>query len=263
MSIFCHTLLASTLAAALYVLTFSSLAIAQPLPTSGITTLELKNRADSEHECESNKLKQHSATGTFCITKKNPGKRHTSKLLARALLDNLFNGKSVVDLGGGQGGYAREWLALSAVNPQSGPRDVRVFDGATHIEEVTGGFVKWADLSQPLDVPPADWAMSLEVAEHIPKRFEDAFIENIHRLNTHGVVISWAVKGQTGIGHVNCQNADYVIPRFTALGYHYDGGLSVRFRGIARRELDWFGRTIYVFRRGSPLPSTASATSAS
>jgi hypothetical protein len=232
------------------------LTIAQPQPaSSSVSDLQIR----AERECESRKTKLHSSTGAFCITTEEPGDRKTSKLLARVLWKHVFNGKSVIDLGGGQGGYAREWQALSAVNPQVGPRDVRVFDGATHIEEVTGGFVKWADLSQPLDVPPADWAMSLEVAEHIPKRFEDAFIENIHRLNTHGVVISWAVKGQAGSGHVNCQNADYVIQRFTALGYHYDEDLSAKLRAMARHELFWLAKTIYVFRR-SPSPSAATRT---
>lgn len=36
------------------------------------------------------------------------------------------------------------------------------------------------------------WVMSLEVAEHIPRRFEASFMRNVDCANTRGAVISWS-----------------------------------------------------------------------
>ena len=45
--------------------------------------------------------------------------------------------------------------------------------------------------------------MSLEVGEHLPKEFEDIFINNLDNNNNYGIVLSWAIKGQGGYGHYN------------------------------------------------------------
>jgi len=36
------------------------------------------------------------------------------------------------------------------------------------------------------------WVLSLEVAEHIPRRFEASFVRNVDCANTRGAVISWS-----------------------------------------------------------------------
>lgn len=64
--------------------------------------------------------------------------------------------------------------------------------------------------------------MSLEVGEHLPPQFEDIFIQNLHNNNKHGIVLSWAVKGQGGHGHFNEQNNDYVKSKICDLGYVND-----------------------------------------
>jgi len=55
-----------------------------------------------------------------------------------------------------------------------------------------------------------DFAICFEVAEHIPKQFETTYLNNLIKHCKKGIVISWAIVGQKGIGHVNCQNNDYV-----------------------------------------------------
>jgi hypothetical protein len=60
------------------------------------------------------------------------------------------------------------------------------FDGAGNVEEVTGGFVRFADLSLPLQMPRADWVVALEVGEHIPSAFEPTFVRNLHAHNCRG-----------------------------------------------------------------------------
>ena len=70
---------------------------------------------------------------------------------------------------------------------------------------------------------------------------------SLHKHNSKGIIISWAVKGQGGHHHVNCQNADYVIPLFQNMGYQYNKQQSEKIRKTA--NLKHFRKTIYVFER--------------
>ena len=67
-----------------------------------------------------------------------------------------------------------------------------------------------------------DLVLSLEVAEHIPEKFANDFVES---LTAHGdtIVFSAAVPGQGGFQHVNEQLQDHWITRFGKLGFRaYD-----------------------------------------
>lgn len=52
------------------------------------------------------------------------------------------------------------------------------YDGAENTEEYTQGFVHFADLTLPLELPKADWVVSLEVGEHVPGKYEGMVIHN-------------------------------------------------------------------------------------
>ena len=49
--------------------------------------------------------------------------------------------------------------------------------------------------------------ISLEVGEHIPIESTDIYLENITRYKGD-IIMSWAIPGQAGIGHINCQSND-------------------------------------------------------
>ena len=121
-------------------------------------------------------------TGAWLLDEKS------TYFLDRGLADGLsaFFGRqtSVIELGAGMGCYSTSLLA-------SGVK-VHPFDGAPNVAEVTHGLVTTHDLSQPLKRAPADWVLCLEVAEHIPQRYEEAFLTNLDALNCKGLVISWA-----------------------------------------------------------------------
>ena len=51
---------------------------------------------------------------------------------------------------------------------------------------------------------------SLEVAEHIPLENEEAYLDNCCKLCEIGCILSWALPGQGGLGHVNEQPNEYV-----------------------------------------------------
>jgi cyclopropane fatty-acyl-phospholipid synthase-like methyltransferase len=146
---------------------------------------------------------------------------------------------NIVDFGCGMGKYVQAFRnsGLSAIG----------FDGNPNTPELTNHTCGVLDLSVPTQFEPFDWVMSLEVGEHLPQKFEDIFINNLHNNNKRGIVLSWAVKGQGGYGHFNEQNNDYIKSKICALGYIND----IESEGIMRNmsSLPWFKKTIMVFRK--------------
>ena len=132
--------------------------------------------------------------------------------LARCLA-TFFSGRSVTELGAGAGRYKAFVRAAGNVTAYA------AYDGLPNAAELSGGLVETADLS--VDQPSlrrSDWAMSLEVFEHIPRRFEDAVRRNVDRAAGDGVVISWSVMGgsQSEHGHVNPKRKTQGTPRAAA-----------------------------------------------
>ena len=165
---------------------------------------------------------------------------------------------SMLDLGAGVGQYGR------ALRSRFGHTAVRWrgYDGAGDIEEYTGGFVSFADLTAPVDLPSrADWVVSLEVGEHLPSRHELTFIRNLHAHACRGILLSWACYG--GHGHVNRRPNEYIIDIFERLGYVHNARAAHSMRRPALRSrlegnrtnrvYGWFARSIMVFERMTPL----------
>ena len=46
--------------------------------------------------------------------------------------------------------------------------------------------------------------------KHIPRRYENIFVENIQKNSKVGVVLSWAGLSQPGVGHENNREQGYV-----------------------------------------------------
>ena len=93
--------------------------------------------------------------------------------LSNALLTFLKNekAKTVCDFGCGMGNYVKHFIKnnISA----SG------YDGNPNTPELTNNICKILDLSKPINFDTKfTWVMSLEVGEHLPKKFEDIFINN-------------------------------------------------------------------------------------
>lgn len=146
----------------------------------------------------------------------------------------------LVDFGCGMGYYAK------------GLRDAGLtcdaYDGNPNTVDLTFGLGEVLDLSEPQDFGVMyDMVLSLEVGEHIPKEFEGIFIQNLVTHSDRMIVLSWAVPGQDGLGHVNCRDNDYIIGKLKESGFRYDA----RWSGMLRRGsvLPWFKKTIMVFHR--------------
>jgi hypothetical protein len=135
----------------------------------------------------------------------------------------------------------------------------RGFDGAGNIEEVTGGFVQFVDLSVPLSLPRADWVLSLEVGEHVPSRLEAMVVRNLHAHNCRGVLLSWASLWQSGYRHVNNHGHAYLTRLFRGLGYRPRDDLARAMRKPWLRPkakgggLTYFAKNPLAFERIQPL----------
>ena len=139
---------------------------------------------------------------------------------------------TLTELGAGKGCYSvfMAWCGIDIL---------AATDGAEGIAKLTGGAVVTHDLSLPMEAK-ADWVMSLEVAEHIPKVHEGGFVSNVVSNAKCGVILSWAGKGQAGSGHVNTQDASYVIRLMASHGFDLDLEASCRLQKAA--WLPWFKR---------------------
>jgi cyclopropane fatty-acyl-phospholipid synthase-like methyltransferase len=69
-------------------------------------------------------------------------------------------------------------------------------------------------------VERAELVTSWEVAEHLPEKRADPFVESVASVVAPGgrLVFTAATPGQPGHGHVNCQPKDYWIAKFSAAG---------------------------------------------
>ena len=142
------------------------------------------------------------------------GSRRSARAVARLLLSEMRVG-SLLDVGAGHGAWAAEWLA-------AGVRDVLAVDGdyvARDRLAIPANAFRAHDLLTPLAVGRRfDLVQSLEVAEHLPERLADQFVDG---LAAHGDVIlfSAAVPHQGGEHHVNEQPLSYWRAKFAARGY--------------------------------------------
>ena len=178
----------------------------------------------------------------FWIGKESKSQHYYDASLSKALFNFFINEKitTLADFGCGMGTYVKYFC-------ENGLK-VDGFDGNPNTPELTNGKCKIMDLSVSSNFKEKyDWIMSLEVGEHLPKKFEDIFISNLHNNNKYGIVLSWAIKGQGGHGHCNEQNNDYIKDKFSKLGYVNDIKAETKLRKSS--SLWWFKNTILCFRK--------------
>lgn len=147
--------------------------------------------------------------------------------------------KNAVDFGCGMATYAK--------NIHDTGISIDAFDGNPYTPELTNGFAKVIDLSKEFNLEKKyDCVISLEVGEHIPKVYENIYINNICNHALNWLILSWAIIDQPGDGHVNCQNNEYIIKKLSN-NFIYQNDISNIFRN--NTSLWWFKNTIMIFKK--------------
>jgi hypothetical protein len=159
--------------------------------------------------------------------------------LAHALV-RLCDGKSVVDLGCGEGHYVR-WLRSEGIATDG-------FDGNPLTPAITRGMCAVLDLTQPI-TPRATYevVLCLKVGEHIPLRWQATLIDNLDRFCGQTLVLSWAQPGDEGFGHVNCRRLTDVIAELEDRRFRVNDAQTSRLRAAAM--LPRFQANLLVFDR--------------
>lgn len=162
--------------------------------------------------------------------------------LSKAINDYVVNNniKTVYDFGCGRGEYLEQLGNLDPTLQLTG------FEGH-QTDGVFNNIVK-KDLSTNLELNEVDMVMSIEVGEHIPKEFEQVFIDNISNHAKSHIFLSWAIVGQSGLGHINCQNNDYIIKQFVDRGWKLEQELSNQIRSSMPSNI-WLKNTVMVFTK--------------
>ena len=71
---------------------------------------------------------------------------------------------------------------------------VQTCDGNPSTKELNNGVCDILDLSKThVFDNKYDWVLSLEVGEHIPKEYENIFIDNLCNNCINGIIISWVL----------------------------------------------------------------------
>lgn len=187
------------------------------------------------------------STGIFTPEEAVPQHYPHSEVLAVKLTHAIFDKrKPVLDFGCGDAYYLKQLF----------DHDFGVFGFDGHLPQhsymPTFDDIYQADLSQEFNFTGVrrtirGQVLSLEVGEHIPQEFQDTFIDNLVRHCDSKMVISWAMPGQNGIGHVNCQTNDYIIKQVTKRGFAYNEPQTNYLRDGVEMHVNYFKNTIMVF----------------
>jgi hypothetical protein len=157
-----------------------------------------------------------------------------SERLANILSNNLKG--LVYDVGCGRGDYVNHFnqKGISCIGIEG--------------TDFNNGNMVW-DLTNPLSSELTKGAViCLEVAEHIPQKYESIFLDNLQLLTSKYLFMSWAIKGQGGHGHVNEQDKDYVLKTMNARGFKLNSGATNQIRNaMVGDKCWWFAQSMYVF----------------
>ncbi|CAK9010581.1 unnamed protein product [Durusdinium trenchii] len=208
-----------------------------------LRALVLGQPESEEDRAECREGRNITSTGAYCTVLLESQKFNEE--LAEGICKIVDPTDTIVDLGARIGMYTRYFRERSCV------RLALAYDGGIGVREMSSGLVQHLDLTQLHNIGVFDWVLSLEVAEHIPPEYESVYIENLHRHNRKGIIMSWAFPGQSGVGHVNEQHAPQVRLMFKELGYLFDPRATRRLRSTCHSHLSYFMNTLLVFRRNT------------
>jgi len=157
--------------------------------------------------------------------------------LLEAIMAIIPAGSPVIDLGAGNG-------ELVAKLQEHGYDAIGV-DATPGIEDTTHGLVfemdllnmDWSRTEIELRIfLPNCWMTCIEVGEHIDRADEWRLFGCFAQIWDGGLILSWAVPGQRGYGHINCRTPEYLrdaLARLPSTVPAFDEELTLKARQIA------------------------------
>lgn len=166
-----------------------------------------------------------------------------SEELAKKIIDYLKNDRKtrVWDLGCGMGFYLNELK-------KAGFKDLVGLEGDIPQKAIFDKILRY-DITNPIRSLPKGNVICLEVLEHIPAVFTERVLKNIQYLCSDKLILSWAVRGQAGVGHVNCLNNPEVIDLFEKRGFGLLEKETENFRSVIGNTTPWFKNTLLIFQK--------------
>ena len=149
--------------------------------------------------------------------------------------------KTVLDVGCGNGSFLLKCLELGC--------RVRGFDGRHVIKNllIPANRFTVKNLQNKFEIKNKyDLVVTLEVAEHLDKKYKDNFIDSLCMAGDM-ILFSAAQVGQPGIHHVNCQPLEYWINEFSKRGFIFDIETTGYMRLIEIHG--WYRRNAMLFYR--------------
>lgn len=180
-------------------------------------------------------------SGIWSLATAKKRHRYDSKL-ADYIAIKYKNIASVADVGCGTGNYCKclKDSGIPIVHGYEGTigvKEIAVYDDIMTVDLTK---TRWVDIVY-------DLVICLEVGEHVPKNYEQVFIDNLCRYVSKDLILSWAVPGQGGAGHFNEMSNEYVIRELAKRGFVFNKGSSMRLREVS--SLKWFKNTLMKFEK--------------
>ncbi len=163
-----------------------------------------------------NKSDMYQPPGAYNRVKMRRNKGAPNPSLFKAVTSIIPRDCSVIDLGCNEGKWV---LALRELGYEADG-----VDGIPGIYDRTNRLVRWIDLTGDCSIlyERYDWALFIEVGEHVPVEFESKLIDEVCRVPRKGLITIWAAPGQKGVGHINCRPLDYVADEISKRDYNFD-----------------------------------------
>lgn len=163
-----------------------------------------------------------------------------SNLLMKKILE-LWPDKDVpvVDIGCGHNFYVSvlRYAGYNAIGI-----DCVELNGVDVVRDVTS-----SDLKKDFDDVIRN-VISLEIGEHIPYEKCFGYLDNVTSFGGY-VIMSWAVPGQAGHGHINNMPNEWVVEQMDKRGYQLDSYVTNELRqAVQDCRCTWFKNTLLYFR---------------
>lgn len=164
---------------------------------------------------------------------------NVSKWICNFLSDK--KNEQIYDFGCGMGSYLNDLHLNDFTNLMGFEADPPKTD--------YGFKINTQNLAHPFLLEKKGNIICLEVGEHIPKEYQDIFLDNITNNCSEYLIMSWAVRGQGGYGHYNELNNDEIIPEILKRGFTQLVDESNEFRLTPEDFCPYFRNTLMVFKK--------------